>query len=85
MIPPTMRIGAETMMVRPMKTTVWTCWTSLVLRVISDGGPEPIDLDLARTSRPCVKIALRTSRPKPIATRAPQYTADDRGDAQDAP
>ena len=47
MIPPTIRIGAETMIVRAMKTTVWTCWTSFVLRVISDAGPNVVDLDLA--------------------------------------
>ena len=40
MIPPTIRIGAETMIVRAMNTTVWTCWTSFVLRVISDAGPK---------------------------------------------
>ena len=40
MIPPTIRIGAEMITVRAMKTTVCTCWTSFVLRVISDGGPN---------------------------------------------
>ena len=39
-IPPTIRIGAETMIVSAMNTTVWTCWTSFVLRVISDAGPK---------------------------------------------
>ena len=40
MIPPMIRIGAEIITVRAMKTTVWTCWTSFVLRVMSDGGPN---------------------------------------------
>ena len=74
MIPPTIRIGADIMIVRPMKTTVWTCWTSLVLRVMSDGGPEAVDLDL-RERLDRRKTARRTSRPKPIATRAPMKTA----------
>ena len=34
------RIGAEIMTVRSMNTTVWTCWTSFVLRVMSDAGPN---------------------------------------------
>ncbi len=71
MIPPTMRIGAETMIVRPMKTTVWTCWTSLVLRVMSDGAPIRLTSTCENVST-LVKMALRTSRPKPIAMRADQ-------------
>ncbi len=74
MIPPTIRIGAETIIVRPMNTTVWTCWTSLVLRVISDGGPKWLTSTWENVST-VEKTARRTSRPKPIATRAPTYTA----------
>ncbi len=74
MIPPTIRIGAETMIVRPRNTTVWTCWTSLVLRVISEAGPNRLTSTWENVST-LAKIALRRSRPKPIATRAPQYTA----------
>ena len=33
-------MGADRMTVRPMNTTVWTCCTSLVLRVMSDAGPK---------------------------------------------
>ena len=72
--PPTIRIGAETITVRPTKTRVWTCWTSLVLRVMSDAAPNPLTSTCEKVST-LVKIALRTSRPKPIATRAPKYTA----------
>ncbi len=38
--PPTIRRGAEIMMVNARNTTICTCWTSFVLRVISDGGPK---------------------------------------------
>ena len=54
-----------------MKTTVWTCWTSFVLRVISDGGPKRLTSTWENVST-LRKIALRTSRPKPIATWAPK-------------
>jgi hypothetical protein len=40
MIPPTHMIGADTMSVNVMRTTIWTCCTSLVVRVISDGAPK---------------------------------------------
>ena len=33
-------IGAITMMVNVISTVIWTCWTSLVLRVISVGAPN---------------------------------------------
>jgi hypothetical protein len=71
--PPTMRIGADTRIVRPMKTTSWTCWTSFVLRVISEAGPNRLTSTWENVST-LLKIALRRSRPKPIAIRAPQYT-----------
>ena len=70
MIPPTIRIGADTMIVRPMNTTVWTCWTSFVLRVISDAGPNWLTSTCENVST-LVKMAERTSRPKPIAILAP--------------
>ena len=40
MIPPIAMIGATIMIVRPMNTTIWTCWTSFVLRVMSDAVPK---------------------------------------------
>jgi len=73
MIPPMIRIGAEMMSVRAMKTTIWTCWTSLVLRVISDGVPKRL-ISTWLKSWTLRKMAPRTSRPKPIAVIAPQYT-----------
>jgi hypothetical protein len=40
MTPPMAMNGASTMTLRPMTTTIWTCWTSLVVRVISEGAPN---------------------------------------------
>ena len=40
MMPPTAMIGAMIMMLNAMTRTIWTCWTSLVLRVISVGVPK---------------------------------------------
>ena len=73
-IPPTIMIGAITIRVHDISTSICTCWTSLVSRVIRLGAPK------SWTSR-CEneptrwKIAARTSRPKPIAERAPNHTA----------
>ena len=39
-IPPTHMMGAMTMKFSPMRVSIWICWTSLVLRVISDGAPN---------------------------------------------
>ena len=38
--PPTHMIGAATSIVHDISTSIWTCWTSFVLRVISDGAPN---------------------------------------------
>ena len=40
MMPPTMVIGAATSIVQVISTSIWTCCTSLVLRVISEGAPN---------------------------------------------
>ena len=40
MIPPTAMIGAATSIVNVISTSICTCCTSLVLRVISDGAPK---------------------------------------------
>ena len=40
MTPPTMVIGAATSSVHVISTSICTCWTSLVMRVISDGAPK---------------------------------------------
>ena len=79
--PPTIRIGAETIRVRPMNRTIWTCWTSFVLRVISEAGPKWLTSTWLKLST-LRKIALRTSRPNPIEMRAPTVHGEDRGDAR---
>ncbi len=63
MMPPMIIIGADRMTVRPMNTTVWTCWTSLVLRVMSDAGPNWLTSTCENVSTDS-KMAARTSRPK---------------------
>ncbi len=40
MTPTTRVIGAAIIMVVPSTTSIWTCWTSLVIRVINDGAPK---------------------------------------------
>jgi len=55
-----------------MTTTCWTCSTSFVLRVMSDGVPKWFTSTWENVWT-CRKTALRTSRPKAIATFAPQY------------
>ncbi len=74
MTPPTIMIGADTIMVNSISTSIWICWTSLVVRVISDGAPKPLTsrLENPRT-RP--NTDERRSRPKAMAVRAPKYTA----------
>ena len=70
-MPPTMVIGADRMTVADITTSIWTCWTSLVLRVISDGAPYELSSRAEKVSTRS-KIAPRTSRPKAIAVLAPK-------------
>jgi len=74
MMPPTHMIGAATSMVQVITTSICTCWTSLVLRVINDGAPKWFT-SRAEKLPTWAKIAPRTSRPKLIADRAPNHTA----------
>ncbi len=39
-MPPTHMIGADTSSVNVISASIWTCWTSFVVRVISDGAPN---------------------------------------------
>jgi hypothetical protein len=68
--PPTIMIGAATIIVHVISTSIWTCCTSLVLRVISDGAPiwetSRLENEPTRWNSPA-----RRSRPNAIATRAP--------------
>ena len=71
MMPPIMVIGAATNIVLLSSTSICTCCTSLVLRVISDGAPKWLSSREEKASTRS-KIAPRTSRPKPIAVLAPR-------------
>ena len=69
-MPPTAVIGAAMSIVQVMNTSICTCCTSLVMRVISDGAPKALT---SRVENPVTrwKRSPRTSRPKPIETREP--------------
>lgn len=69
--PPTHMIGAETIIVNVISTSIWTCWTSLVVRVISEGAPN---VPTSRAEKDCTrsKTAARMSRPSAMAVRAPK-------------
>ena len=67
--PPTIIIGTITASVQVSTASIWTCWTSFVVRVISDGAPKrPTSRALKEPT--LAKIAARRSRPKLIELRA---------------
>ena len=72
--PPTIMIGAATIRVQLISTSICTCWTSLVSRVISDGAPKCCTSRWEKAPTRW-KIPARTSRPKLIAVRAENQTA----------
>ncbi len=69
--PPTHMMGAATIMVNVIRTSIWTCCTSLVVRVIRDGAPNR---PTSREEKDCTrsKTAVRMSRPSAMAVRAPK-------------
>ena len=67
-------IGAATSIVQEVSTSICTCWTSFVHRVISDGAPNRFT-SRVENSPTRWKTAARTSAPKPVAVRAPWCTA----------
>ncbi len=71
MTPPTIMIGAETIIAAPMNTTCCTCVTSLVLREIRVGAPNR-ETSWAEKLPTRAKTAARRSRPRPAAERAPR-------------
>jgi hypothetical protein len=73
-MPPTHMIGAATSSVQVMTTSICTCCTSLVVRVISDGAPKRA-ISWAENVPTREKIDPRTSRPNAIDVRAPNQTA----------
>ena len=71
MIPPTARIGAMIIMFSPISTVIWTCWTSFVFLVMSDGVPNVLSSACEKLST-FLKMAPRTSRPKAMPVFEPQ-------------
>ncbi len=74
MMPPMAVSGAAITTFSIISTTIWTCCTSFVLRVMSDGGPNLLTsacekLCTRRNSEP------RVSRPRAIDVFDPKYTA----------
>ena len=69
-MPPTNMIGADTSSVQVIRTSICTCCTSLVIRVISDGAPN-VFISLAEKLPTWWNRPSRQSRPKPIAAREP--------------
>ena len=66
-MPTTIVIGAPIAIVQVITTSICTCCTSLVMRVISDGAPNA-PTSRAEKSVTWWKRLARRSRPKPIAT-----------------
>ena len=61
-------------MVAPIIASICTCWTSLVLRVMSEPAPN---CESSRSEKPLTrsKTSRRMSRPAAIAARAAKYVA----------
>ena len=72
--PPMHSMGAATISVAETSTSCWTCWTSLVERVMRLGAPKRVT-SCSENAATRLKIAPRTSRPIAIAAFAPKYTA----------
>ena len=73
-IPPMQSMGAAMIIVQVISTSICTCCTSLVPRVMSEGAPNRPTSGLEK-ARTCSKTAPRRSRPRAMATRAPNQTA----------
>jgi hypothetical protein len=71
MIPPTHMMGAATSIVQVTTTSICTCCTSLVTRVISDGAPN-LPTSRPENSPTRWKMPARRSRPNAMAVRAPK-------------
>ena len=71
--PPTAISGAVTMMVSAICRNIWTCCTSLVLRVMSVGAPR---LFISRSENCCTarKVRPRMSRPTDMEVRDAKNT-----------
>ncbi len=72
--PPTIMIGADTAIVQAISTSIWTCVTSLVPRVISEGAPNSWTSRVEKVPTRW-NSAARRSRPRLIEVFAPNQTA----------
>ena len=81
MMPPMAMIGAAIIMFSASTTTICTCCTSFVLRVISDGVPKWLTSACEKPST-LRKMAPRTSRPKAMAVFGAPVDGDDGADHQ---
>ena len=73
-MPPMHMIGMVTMKLSAIDVTIWTCWTSLVPRVINVGTPNS-PMSRAENRSTLRYTSRRMSRPMPIATRAAHQVA----------
>ncbi len=66
--PPIAMSGAVTIMVSAICRNIWTCWTSLVLRVIRVGAPNVF---ISRSEKRWTErnVRARMSRPTDIEVR----------------
>ena len=72
--PPAAVNGAARRSVHVMRTSICTCCTSFVMRVMSDGGPNWFTSRLEK-SFTWWKRSRRVSLPKPMAALEPTFTA----------
>ncbi len=69
--PPMAIIGAWSTTLSIMSSTIWTCCTSLVVRVMSDGAPKRFT---SACEKRCTRrnSAPRVSRPRPMEVLEPK-------------
>ncbi len=67
MMPTTMVMGAAIAIVQPITTSNCTCWTSLVIRVMSDGAPK------CPTSRAEKSVTVWNREPADVAAEAHRH------------
>ena len=78
-MPPMHMIGAATNRVQVISTSICTCWTSLVLRVIRDGGAELADLAVGERADPVEQRGADVTAEAHRRARA-EIDRDDRAD-----
>ena len=74
-VPPTIMIGAATSNVADMSTSICTCCTSLVMRVISDGAPSRSTSWVEKPVTLVEQVATARRDRTPLRSWHPKYTA----------